>query len=336
LDGKREPRFLPGSLGSTLSLALLALLSCALAGCGYLRTRTTPLAETATPTPTVRLSMPGRQATATPIPSTPLPTPTATATPTPIVHVVQKGENLLALSFEYGVDVQTLIEVNGIEDPRSLRIGQELIIPPDSETLLAAQPTATPTPMPLEIVNLAYHRTPGESMWCMGEVLNGRDQALDLVQVRASVYNVDGELVAQETGFIAADVVPAQGSAPFALLLNAPRGPVSTEVEVLSAYPITHWGRRHRDLAVQEVTIEDQGDALAIRGTLSNRGDQAAAEIKITLTAYGEEGEVVAVRRVGADPLAPGESRPFEVVLIAAAPAQQVQAAAWGFVPAAE
>lgn len=313
------------------------LLLCFLSGCGYLRVRITPLAETATPTLPVELATPDWRATSTPVPATPLPTSTPTATPTPIVHVVVKGDNLLALSFEYGVDVQTLIEVNEIENPRALQIGQELIIPPDDEALLAAQPTATPTPMPLQIVNLAYHRTPADSVWCMGEVLNERDETLDLVQVRVSMYNVDGELVAQETGFTAADVVPGLGRAPFALLLvDAPAGPASTEIEVLSAQPITHWGRRHRGLVVEELESEILGNALAVRGTLTNQGAQEATEVQLIVTAYGEGGEVVAVRRFDVGNALPGESRAFERTLVSAAPALRVEAVAWGFVPSSE
>jgi len=72
----------------------------------------------------------------------PTPAPTATtlaeatptqepveATPTPIVYVVKAGDTLGAIAKEYGVTVEALQEVNAIDDPRRLQIGQELIIP---------------------------------------------------------------------------------------------------------------------------------------------------------------------------------------------------------------
>ena len=57
------------------------------------------------------------------------PRPTPTRTPTPSIYVVQAGDTLLGISLEYGVTVEALAIRNGIDDPRSLRTGQRLIIP---------------------------------------------------------------------------------------------------------------------------------------------------------------------------------------------------------------
>jgi len=44
-------------------------------------------------------------------------------------HVVQPGENLYRIALKYGVTVDDLMRVNGLVDPRQLRVGQVLIIP---------------------------------------------------------------------------------------------------------------------------------------------------------------------------------------------------------------
>jgi TolB protein len=73
----------------------------------------------ATPTPT-------RQAT-----------PTSEVTVTPLVYVVQSGDTLLGIAIRFGVDDELLAAENGIQDPESLQLGQELIIPFTAEELAA-------------------------------------------------------------------------------------------------------------------------------------------------------------------------------------------------------
>lgn len=108
------------------------------------------------PTPTATsapaaTSMP----TATPVPTettvpaeTPIPTPTAThtpvlltPTPTPQTHVIQFGDALSTIAFNYGVTIEALMEANGIENANLIQVGQTLIIPIPTLT-----PTITPTP----------------------------------------------------------------------------------------------------------------------------------------------------------------------------------------------
>lgn len=67
------------------------------------------------------------------------PWPTQTSTPQPtveatvevsqtITHIVREGDTFWALGLRYGVDPGLLMAHNNIEDPRSLQIGQELVI----------------------------------------------------------------------------------------------------------------------------------------------------------------------------------------------------------------
>lgn len=63
--------------------------------------------------------------------STVLPTATVppTATPVIVVHVVQAGDTLYALSIQYGTTVEAIRAANGLEEGAILQIGQELRIP---------------------------------------------------------------------------------------------------------------------------------------------------------------------------------------------------------------
>jgi LysM repeat protein len=81
------------------------------------------------------------------------PAPTADVPPTPeptqlLTHIVKAGENLTSIATDYGTTVEAILEVNHIEDPRSLRTGQELIIPlagsVGGPTPMHGAPTAVP------------------------------------------------------------------------------------------------------------------------------------------------------------------------------------------------
>jgi LysM repeat protein len=67
-----------------------------------------------------------------------------TPTPAPtrfLTHYVKAGENLTSIATDYGTTVEAIVAANHIEDPRSLRTGQELIIP-------LAGSVGGPTPVP--------------------------------------------------------------------------------------------------------------------------------------------------------------------------------------------
>lgn len=66
-------------------------------------------------------------------------TPEPTVTPTPAAHVVQAGESLASIALVYGVPIDDILIMNGIENPDVLSVGQDLIIP------LGGLPDLTPT-----------------------------------------------------------------------------------------------------------------------------------------------------------------------------------------------
>ena len=69
---------------------------------------------------------------------TPTPTPTAAAAVGDCgeTYTVEAGDSPFSIAEKCGVDVVDLLELNDIDDPRSLNVGQELKMPP-------LQPTPT-------------------------------------------------------------------------------------------------------------------------------------------------------------------------------------------------
>lgn len=57
------------------------------------------------------------------------PTPTVTPIPTEGVYVVQRGDTLRAIAERFDITIEDIIEINQIENPNALSVGQILIIP---------------------------------------------------------------------------------------------------------------------------------------------------------------------------------------------------------------
>lgn len=299
-----------------LSLLILSIVMAGplLSGCGRVISRPIPTAGAiAQEIPTVT-----PRATSTPVAWTPAPTATPTPTPTPIIYIVQAGDNLLGIARQYGVTVEALQEANAITDPRLLQIGQELVIPREEEGL-ANQPTPTPTPLPFQISNVGFYETPVGNLWCLGEVINNTGASIEQVQVAVSLYDAEGEMVATGSTFTEFDIIPNEGKMPFALLFTEPPSSFSYhQVVSLSGVIVDHWGRNYMDLSVESDRGEVSGERVyAVIGQVRNIGQYDAEQIRIVVTAYDAEGQVVGIRRGSPETqtLRVGESSPFRMSL---------------------
>jgi LysM repeat protein len=288
---------------------------------------TSPPTETPRPTAT-------RRATFTPVPATPSDTPTPTVTPTPIIYVIEKGDTLLAIAREFGVTVKGIQEENGITDPRRLRIGQEIAIP-----LVEGEgdPTAVPSPTPvaLKIEGFAFHRTPVDSLWCLGEVVNLSGRPAEEVQVEVSLHDEQGKLLALGSAFVQLEILASGGRAPFAILFGSPPTSFTQyQTRILSGVPSTHLGPRYPDLAILEDTgarVDD--DNYQIRGQVHNTGEADANHVAVVITLYDEEDHVAGSRTVdiAAELFLAGAMAPFDVILTPLGPVARydVQVQGW-------
>ena len=97
--------------------------------------------------------------------ATETPQPTDTAVPTtPLPTIaIQPGDTLYNLARQFGIPIELLLQANPGLDPRQLKIGQEINIPPPDATL-APTPTETLTPTPTPEGPMAYVIGPGDSL----------------------------------------------------------------------------------------------------------------------------------------------------------------------------
>lgn len=271
-------------------------------GCGQVITLTpTP---TAPPTPTISITLAANApaATPTPAPYTPEPTPTPTVTPTPIVHTVRAGESLLSIATQYGLTGNELQEANGILDPRTLQIGQQLIIPRPEESAEAANATATPTPLPASVQNIYINSTTVGNLWILGEVLNNSEVALEQVQVAVVLLNEQKEEIGRQETFVTLDLIDPGQRAPFALTFDPP-APRFASYQVFVIHAVTAYvGSYYRDLQVNGLENDHERYAsYTVKGTIANTGPEEAVGVQVILTGYDSLERVVATRKVDPD-----------------------------------
>jgi LysM repeat protein len=285
---------------ATTLLCLIVFLS---AGCGRVVTGPTPTPEVLgvtlpPPTPT--------RAVVVALTPTPLPTFTPASTPTPVIYVVKANDTLLSIALEFGTTVAAIQQANGIINPSSLQIGQELIIPLGPGGVEAArQILPTPTPLAAQVQGFAFYETSVGSLRCLGEVANPNTRALENVQVRIVLKDAAGLVVAEGRPFTALDVIAPGGQSPFELLFTSPPAQYATfEATVVRAEPSNEPGGRYARLQV----IGKQGgtDGLQFRvvGKARNASDKPAANVKIVVTVYDASNKVIGYRQ---QPLSEGD-----------------------------
>jgi LysM repeat protein len=299
-----------------------------MAACSGAEPAAEELLPSMTPSPTAELGVSfmtraAPQAVVVETTPTPLPTPTATPTPTPILYEIEAGDTLLAIAIQRRTTVDEIRTLNPDVRPELLQIGQVIELPPPA-TAVAQQMASTPIPLQMRVKQIDAYRTPVGSLWLLGEVVNEGDVAAENVQVEVWLTAADGAPLTAVIGWVAASVIPAGTTAPFAILVNEPpAGFDYPVVAVVGGQSVVDLG--NRSLAVDVIEQQGQFDesAVIIEGRLQNNAETAVAQITIVATLYDAQGRVSGLQQSDvADPLAPGETAVFQ--LSAAPPGGEV------------
>jgi LysM repeat protein len=75
-------------------------------------------------------------------------TPAVTPPTDSVIYIVQPGDTLSKIAFDFGVTTAAIVEANALGNPNLIYSGQELIIPGTSGGSTAAPPPAAPTAAP--------------------------------------------------------------------------------------------------------------------------------------------------------------------------------------------
>lgn len=301
---------------------LLALILVTLTACGEVVTPEPTVTIGVSPTSTsALLSTPTPRHTATAPLLPPAPTATATVSPTPFVHTVQQGETLQGIAFDYGVSVDALQKVNGIDNPLLLQVGQRLVIPTGEETTEVSPGLLlpTPTPQPIKKQGVAFYETPVGGLWAMGEIVNTTPITLTNVQVRVRLLDDAGEILTEADTFAVAELIPPGTQSPFGILFTAhPSDWANYQVTVIRGQEAGGLVASYVPLAVNEVEGRPSGSQFRVSGLVQNvSADKAAGYAVVIVTTYDAQGLVTGFRQNKVEtnaPLAPGGVAPFSML----------------------
>ena len=301
--------------GFVLAVVLIGLVACG---------------KVVTPEPTVEPApagtpLPADTPTSRPSATAPLTPPPATATPTvtptPIVHVVQSGDTLLSIAFDYGVNLQALQTVNGIDNPQFLQVGQELVIPTGEEETESAPGLLlpTPTPIPFRLEGIALHETPVGSLWCMGEIVNTTAFTLTNVQVHVALFDAAGERLTEADAFASADLIPPGERAPFGVLFTTPPpGWATPQVSIVRGEAAGALDTSYVPITITGLDGQLAESQLQVSGQVQNTSAQSAGSVNLIVTTYDAQGLVTGFRQGTVElegALAPGATAPFTLWL---------------------
>lgn len=250
-------------------------------------------------------------------------TATPTVSPTPIIYVIQSGDTLLEIAQEYGVSVEAIQRANGIEDPRFLRVGQEVLIPTgeekDGELASGGLLIPTPTPIPFDVQGVVCYETPVSSLWCLGEVVNTTAAPVTNVQMLVTLFDTGGQRVAEKDTFVAADLIPPGERSPFGVLfVDPPPGQVVPQVALVRGQVAGDLAASYVSVSAIEAQGRLSGPQFEISGKVQNDGGLAASSVSVIATTYDADGLVTGFRHEAVAleaPLAPGETAPFSLLL---------------------
>ncbi len=282
---------------SRIVLPAVFLLAIIPAACGQVITRVTPTPGVTAPVARTE-QVATQRPTATPAPYTPAPTATPTVTPTPVVYRVKGGDSLLGIAQQFGTTVQALQEANGIADPRTLQVGQQLVVPAKERPAAGTQtPTPAATPLPFRVENVNFQRSVLGGLWVLGEIENSSGQTLEQASVAVTLLDASAKPLGRVEAQAYRDLIPPGGRAPFAGRFTEAPQFASFAIEPLTGIQ-GFVGNYYTDLVVRDTRGEgERYAAYTVSGNLANTGPEDAVEVSLTVTLYDALGRVVGVRR---------------------------------------
>jgi LysM repeat protein len=250
---------------------------------------------------------------------------------------------LFGIALDYGVTVDGLLRVNGLNEEDFLRIGQSLVIPLEEEEAgtEAQVPMGnvilpTPTPLPLTTSGVTLYQTPVGGLWCMGEVVNTTEGPITNLQVEVVLVAVDGTPLARGRALAAADYLAPQQRAPFSVLFQEPpEGVTDADVRLLRGEPVSAITASFVPLGVVDVEGSVSGPQYRVRGEVLNTSEQSVSRVAVVATIYNAEDNVVGYRQILMPEdvnLAPGQQYAFELLITPqeVVPPTGFEVVAWG------
>ena len=293
-----------------VALALVSFSGC-LVEIEFPPTRTVVPSATPTvlPSPTITPSLtPTERATLTP-------TFTPTPTQAPVTWTIEKGDELMAIAFYYGISLEELLMANPSVTPNWMSVGTILQIPVTPTPLPTNTPTATPTntpqvaqtqtitptgPLDLTGEPTCYREVLG-GLTCIALVRNSGEELIENPSVSFKLTSLEGEFESELVVFAPLNLLPAGSSLP--VMASFP-SPVPLEYDLV--VEIDYWlptmpdDDRYADVKIVSSQVEISKDKLTsqIQGQISiEAGERDLASLWLLATAFDQQGNPVGFRR---------------------------------------
>lgn len=302
--------------GRVLTIALLSLLLACSPADSHVPQPASPLsrpASTSEPTPAPPFFPPPTSASLPLITPTPaaIPATPAIASPTPFVYTVRTGDTLGQIALRYGLTIDEILAANPGLNAQILSIGQQLQIPPRSET--SSQPESPPAGLDISPLRCIPS---GAGMWCLAAVANPHGQPLENVVAQMTLFSADARQLDSIEALLPLNILPAGDSLPLLAFFPArPDEPFAAQLDLLSAFLLSPDDPRYLPASLANLLVQVSADGLSARVSgriLLPAGNPPAAQIWLAGVAYDESGQVVGARRWQSNSaLSAGESQTF-------------------------
>jgi hypothetical protein len=218
-------------------------------------------------------------------------------------------------------DVSNLAQLNDLQGVLALGSATG----PAPTPVVTATPAATVTPAvtmeEVQLLNYRSHETEYGSLRFYGEVSNNGNTEVASVEVVITLLDGTGKVIGTGSNYTQPDCLSPGERGAFAISVLDPPDTWADERVQLQWSPMSEWLRDmcYKAFSVSGVTVTS-GDygGLVVRGQVKNTGAQAASLTQVTFVGYDTAGKVLVVDFSFADidPLAPGNSSPFEISFI--------------------
>lgn len=280
---------------------------------------------THSPTPTQRASL--------------TPTFTATPTPAPVTWTIKKGDELLAIAFYYGINLEELLMANPSVTPNWMSVGTVLQIPVTPTPQPTSTPTAAPThtpqaahtqviipSTPLELIgDPACYREVLGGLTCIALVRNSGEELIENPSVSFKLTSLEGEFESELVVFAPLNLLPSGSSLP--VMASFP-SPVPLEynlaVEVEYWLPTMPDDDRYAEAEIvsSQVVVSANKLTAQIQGQISvEAGERDLAVLWLLATAFDQQGNPIGFRRWEAPlPLNKGGTVEFKTIVYSLGP----------------
>jgi hypothetical protein len=209
-------------------------------------------------------------------------------------------------------EVEEAQPIEEAEKPQETETHEEI---PPTPTALPSPTSTSPPPSPsVSPIEILSHKSYIQSNWyhIIGEVQNNTTYPMNFIKIVATLYDENNNVVGTDYTYTDLDIVLPGGKAPFVIATDQWAGTASYKLQAQGSESEGELPRQ--DLIVLSSNDYIQYDWLHVVGEVLNTGDTNAEYVRVVITLYDTQGDVVGVgyTYTELDIIPPGGTSPFD------------------------